>query len=351
MRALEPVEAPDNTPRPGGRNAPCDRLASSGSSRTSLRIFIFYIINRCSLPSAPGPITTFTGGTSRPAPLAPLSLAAASVKLGLMLSRRSFAALVCACAALVACGGERGKPLRLATTTSVHDSGLLDRLLPAFTAAHGRPVEVHAVGSGQAIAMLRSGQADVAITHSPGEEVQALEAGQLGARTPVMRNAFVLVGPVEYAGVVAGEGDITGAMRDVAASGHRFVSRADDSGTHQRERQLWASAGVPADSPFILPARAGMAATLDLAAREHAFALSDRGTFLARRGDLGLAILFQGGADLENLYSVLEPAPRPGTDTPGARAFLNFMRSAPARAQIGSHGVAALGEPLFTPID
>ena len=288
----------------------------------------------------------------REPPAGPLVLRRRRGHTPAMLPRRSFAALACAFAVVVACGGgERGKPLRLATTTSVQDSGLLDRLLPAFTAAHGRPVEVQAVGSGRAIALLRGGQADVAITHSPSDEVQAVASGLIGARTPVMRNAFVLVGPVEYTGVIAGAADITGALQAVAASGHRFASRADDSGTHQRERQLWAAAGVPTDSPFILPARAGMAATLGLAAREHAFALSDRATFLAHRGELGLAVVFQGGAALDNPYSVLEPAPDADADAPGARTFLKFLRAAPTRAQIGSHGVAALGEPLFTPID
>lgn len=270
-----------------------------------------------------------------------------------MLSRRGLSVLLLAFTALVACSGDggRGKPLRLATTTSVQDSGLLDVLLPAFTASSERAVVVDAVGSGEAIDRLRAGEADVALTHSPDEELQALAGGNIGARTPVMRNQFVLVGPVEHAGVVAGASDVVGAMRAIAGSGQRFVSRGDGSGTHQREQALWAAAGVAADSPFIVVAQAGMGATLATAAREQAFTLSDRATFIARRGDLDLAIVFQGDARLDNVYSVLEPGPGSGADAAGARALAGFLRSETGRSLIGSFGVQPYGEPLFMPVE
>jgi tungstate transport system substrate-binding protein len=270
-----------------------------------------------------------------------------------MRTRRAFTCLVLLVGVLLACGGgsERGRPLRLATTTSLHDSGLLGVLVTTFTREHDRTVEVSAVGSGRAIDLLRTGQADVALTHSPVEEAQALASGRIGARTPVMRDAYVLVGPAEYAGIVAGTTDIRGALRAVAGSGRRFVSRDDGSGTHRRELQLWAAAGIPAGSAFFIPFDGGMAEALELAAREHAFTLSDRATFLARRRDLGLAILFQGGDDLDNVYAVLEPAPQVGADAAGARAFAEFLRSPTGRSLIGGFGVDTLGEPLFTPVD
>lgn len=188
-----------------------------------------------------------------------------------MWTRRAVTRLVWPLGALVACGGgERARPLRLATTTSVHDSGLMGVLGPAFTAARGRPVEVVAVGSKRAIELLATGQVDGAVTHSPVEEAQALASGRIGGRTPVMRSAYVLVGPAAAAGVVAGATDIRGALRAVAGSGRRFVARDAESGTHQRELQLWAAAGVPAEGPFILRAQGSMAEALVLAAREHA---------------------------------------------------------------------------------
>jgi tungstate transport system substrate-binding protein len=166
-----------------------------------------------------------------------------------------------------------------------------------------------------------------------------------------MRNEFVLAGPVEGAGVIAGQSDIVGALRAIAGSGRPFVSRGDDSGTHQREQQLWAAAGVPADSAFIIVAGAGMADTLDRAARERAFTLSDRATYLTRRGAGELVIVFQGGAELDNVYSALEPAAATQVDAPGARAWVEFLRSEPGRSLIGGFGVQVYGEPLFTPVD
>ncbi|MCY1060831.1 substrate-binding domain-containing protein [Nannocystis sp. SCPEA4] len=269
-----------------------------------------------------------------------------------MRTRRAFGCLILLLGVLSACGGsERGRALRLATTTSLQDSGLLGVLVPIFTGEHDRTVEVSAVGSGRAIELLRTGQADVAITHSPVEEAAALASGRIGARTPVMRNAYVLVGPVEFAGIVAGATDVREALRAVAGSGRRFVSRDDGSGTHQRELQLWAAAGIPPGSAFSLPFHGGMAEALELAARERAFTLSDRATFLTRGRDLGLAILFHGGDDLDNVYAALEPAPELGTDVAGARTFVEFLRSPTGRRLIGSFGVDTVGEPLFTPVD
>ena len=270
-----------------------------------------------------------------------------------MFSRRTFASLVLAFSTLVSCSGDggRGKPLRLATTTSVQDSGLLAALLPAFSESSGRAVEVNAVGSGKALELLHTGQADVALTHSPVDEDKALAAGEVGARTPVMRNEFVLVGPADHDNVVAGATDVVGALRAIADSNQRFVSRGDGSGTHQREQELWTAAGVPADSPFIVSAQAGMGETLKAAAREQAFTLSDRATFFARRSGLGLVIVFQAGHALDNIYSVIEPAPSTGADVAGARTFASFMRSERGRSLIGSFGVQTYGEPLFTPVD
>lgn len=269
-----------------------------------------------------------------------------------MPSRRMFT-LALTLAALLGCsgGGDQGKPLRLATTTSVQDSGLLGTLIPAFESQSGRKVEISAVGSGKAIALLSAGQADVALTHSPEDELRALAAGEIARRTPLMRNEFVLVGPAEHAQVVAGEGDAVAALRAIASAKHTFVSRGDGSGTHLREQSLWASAGVPAaDRPFLV-ANAGMGETLQMASREHAFTLSDRATYLARRTDLELVIVFQGGAALDNVYSVLEPASAGKADAAGALAFTDFLRSEPARSLIGGFGVQTYGEPLFTPIE
>jgi tungstate transport system substrate-binding protein len=248
-------------------------------------------------------------------------------------------------------GPAGGSALRMATTTSLKDSGLLDELLPAFEKKTGYRVHVSAVGSGKALRALRDGAADVAITHAPAEEQAASAAGEIGRRTPFMHNEFVLVGPKDQITVVAGAGDIREALRRVAGSGQKFISRGDESGTHQREVALWKAAGIAADSSFILRAGAGMGATLERASEEGAFALADRATFLAKQKDLKLAIVFQGDEALRNTYAMIEPKPAPAApvNAQGARALAEFVVSAEGRALIGAFGVKSSGEPLFTP--
>lgn len=239
-----------------------------------------------------------------------------------------------------------GRLLRLSTTTSVKDSGLLEELLPAFEKKSGYHVEVSAVGSGKALALLHEGQADVAVTHAPVEEQAAITAGEVASRAPFMHNEFVLVGPADQAGVIAGAGDAGSALKAIAASGKRLISRGDDSGTHRREGALLKAAGLDPAGAFVVRAGAGMGATLARASDEGAFALSDRATFLARRKELKLVIVFQGDAALRNVYSLIAPAKGDGAK---ARALLDYVRSAEGRALIGGFGVKAVGEPLFTP--
>ena len=242
-----------------------------------------------------------------------------------------------------------GRALRLATTTSVTDSGLLAVLAPAFEKQTGYRLEVQATGSGKAIELLLRGAVDVAITHAPAEERQVLASGGIAAKTPFMHNEFVLVGPKSQSAVVAGAASAADAFRRIAASGRKFISRADGSGTNQVELTLGQEAGIARDAAFIQAAHAGMGATLERASSDGAFALTDRGTFVARRKDLDLVIVFQGDPALQNHYSVLEPAPSRSANADGARAFASFVRSEAGRALIGSFGIDRYGEALFTP--
>lgn len=251
----------------------------------------------------------------------------------------------------LACGRAEpagGRLLRLATTTSVKDSGLLDVLAPAFEKKTGYRLDVSAVGSGKALTMLRDGSADVAVTHAPEEEQAAVAAGSVGRRTPFMHNEFVIVGPRDQAAVIAGAGGAVAALRAIAASGRKFASRGDDSGTHRRELALWKAAGIDPAGAFILRTGAGMGATLARASDEGAFALCDRATYLARQKDLKLAIVFQGDAALRNTYAVIEPKGGAG-NVAGARELTTYLLSPEGRALIGTFGIEPLGEPLFTP--
>jgi tungstate transport system substrate-binding protein len=256
--------------------------------------------------------------------------------------------------ACLSCGRSEpagGRLLRMATTTSMKDSGLLEELLPAFEKKTGHRVEVSAVGSGKALKMLHDGAADLAVTHAPAEEQAAVASGEVGTRTPFMHNEFVIAGPAELSSVVAGAGDAAAAFKAIAASGKKLISRGDGSGTQQREGLLLAAAGIAPAASFIVDAGAGMGETLSRASEEGAFVLSDRATFLAKRKELKLAIVFQGDAALRNTYAVVEPkaSAGPPVNAPGARAFADFVTSPEGRALIGAFGVKTHGEPLFTP--
>lgn len=246
-----------------------------------------------------------------------------------------------------------GRAVRMATTTSVKDSGLLDELLPAFEKKTGYRVEVSAVGSGKALQRLREGAADVALTHAPAEEQAAVASGEVGRRTPFMHNEFVLVGPQDQVTVVAGARDIREALRQIASSTRKFISRGDSSGTHQRELVLFQAAGISAESSFIERANAGMGPTLERASEEGAFTLADRATFITKQKSLKLAIVYQGDEALRNTYATVEPKPSAGAgvNLQAARALAEYVVSSEGRALIGAFGVKALGEPLFTPGD
>jgi tungstate transport system substrate-binding protein len=227
--------------------------------------------------------------------------------------------------------------VRVATTTSVVDSGLMAKLVPLYQKRHDVRVEVASVGSGEALARLARGEADVAITHAPDEELELAQAGR-ARRTVVWRNDFVVVGPPDAASIVAGAGDVADALARIARSERPFVSRADDSGTHRRERTLFARAGVVPRRR--VEAHAGMAATLARTAQLGGFTLSDKATFLARKKSLDLVILYQDDDALANEYAVMER---------DDASWSTFLGSEDARAIVGAHGVREHAEPLFTP--
>jgi tungstate transport system substrate-binding protein len=222
-----------------------------------------------------------------------------------------FAALVGAVATCLFPGCSappRPEPLILATTTSVGNSGLLDVLLPAFESDTAIRVRAHLVGSGQSLAMLERGRADVAISHAPEREADLRRAHPSWLAEPFMHNEFVIVGPLEDPAGVTGAPTAAEAMRRIATHrGARFVSRGDSSGTHDRERHLWASAGAhPADQDVIISGQ-GMAATLRVAGAMSAYTVTDRSTWAALHPAVELRELFAGTEALRNVYTVHVP--------------------------------------------
>jgi tungstate transport system substrate-binding protein len=249
---------------------------------------------------------------------------------------------------LAACGAPADRVLVLATTTSTQDSGLLDELLPVFTAETGWRVRTVAVGSGQAIELGRRGEADVLLVHSPAAEEELVAEGSTGRRLLVMHNDFVLLGPETDPAGARGLAS-TAAMEAVADAGAVFVSRGDGSGTEARELQLWERAGIEPGGAWYRQTGQGMSATLRVAAELGGYTLSDRATHLASPS--GLVVLAEGDPDLLNVYHVIEMTARAGerVRADGAAAFADWITAPGAQERIGAFGTAEFGQPLFVP--
>jgi len=247
----------------------------------------------------------------------------------------------------------QSRDLILATTTSTRDAGLLDTLLPVFERKTGYTVKVIAVGSGQALAMGRRGDADVVLSHAPEAERTLTDSGYFVRRRLVMHNEFLVVGPAGDPAGLRGLSDAAAAFRRLAERHGTFVSRGDQSGTHQRELALWKRAGVevPPQGDWYVESGQGMGATLQLADEKRAYTLSDRATYLAWRDKLQLVPMVEGDSLLYNVYHVLELNPRNAAriNVAGGKAFADFMVSAEAQGLIGQFGKARFGQSLFVP--
>ncbi len=262
------------------------------------------------------------------------------------------AALLVAAALAAACRGSGGRDVILATTTSTVDSGLLDALVPVFERQTGYHLKYVGVGSGAALAMAERGDVDAVLSHAPDAERDLVDKGVVVNRRLVMHNDFVLVGPPDDPAGVRNAGSATAALLAIARSGATFISRGDNSGTHQLELRLWERAGVdPTSDATYVESGQGMGQTLQLASARRAYTLTDRGTFLALRDTLDLQPLLEDDPALLNVYHVMQVNPDrfPGVNAEGARAWVEFLVSDEAQRIIGSFGVDRYGRALFTP--
>lgn len=239
--------------------------------------------------------------------------------------------------------------VRLATTTSVRDTGLLDALAAAFQEDGKYILQPIAVGSGQAMQLGKTGEADILWVHSPDDEKQFVEEGYGHNRTTFMHNDFVVLGPASDPAGVKGEKKAAAAFGKIAAAKALFVSRADNSGTHKKELKLWNAAKARPSGEFYLEAGQGMAATLSVANEKSAYCLADRSTYLAMKKNTGLVIVSEGDEVLINRYSLIlvDAARFPKVNAAGARAFFDFVLSEQAQKMIEEYGVGKYGRPLF----
>lgn len=246
------------------------------------------------------------------------------------------------------------KGILLVSTTSTQDSGLLDVLLPAFESHSGIRVRLIATGSGQALQMAEQGNADVILLHSPDAEKVFMERGFGIDRRLVMHNDFVIVGPVSDPAGIRGKTpeEALQAIFDVRAT---FVSRGDESGTHVKEKALWARAGLdPTGQLWYIESGQGQGVTLSIAAEKNGYALTDRGTFLAYEIHMeDMRILVKGEPILLNVYHVIvvNPEKWPHVNFGGATAFADFITSPEGQKIIREFGMGpeAYGQPLFFP--
>ncbi|MFB3885343.1 MAG: substrate-binding domain-containing protein [Thermodesulfobacteriota bacterium] len=244
------------------------------------------------------------------------------------------------------------KTIILSTTTSTQDSGLLDVLIPIFEKKTGYFVKTIAVGSGQAMAMGEKGEADVLLVHSPAAEKKFVSEGYGINRRLVMHNDFIVVGPPEDSAKIKGTKTATEAFKKIASAKALFLSRADKSGTHTKEMDIWKAAGIKPDGEkWYQQTGLGMGQTLNVAAEKKGYTLADRGTYLALKKNLGLDILVEGDAILLNVYHVIEvnPAKWPKVNAPGGKAFADFVVSKETQEIIRTFGVDKFGSPLFFP--
>lgn len=251
---------------------------------------------------------------------------------------------------------EKSEPkgvLRMATTTSTADTGLLDYLAPIFLKETGWELQWTAVGTGEALKMGENGDVDIVLVHSKASEEEFVSGGFGVERFEVMYNDFVIVGPKEP---IAHNEDAVETFKTILNQKLNFVSRGDDSGTHKKEKKIWKALNAdPATNPNYSETGQGMGATLTMADEKKAYCLTDRGTWLKMKTDADTSfqidIVCEGAKDLLNQYGVIavNPKKHPETNIEAANTFIEWICSEKAQSLIADYGVDKYGQALFTP--
>ncbi len=240
--------------------------------------------------------------------------------------------------------------LRLATTTSTQNSGLLDKLLPIFQKKTSIEIHVIAVGTGKALRMGRDGDVDVIMVHAPAAEEQFVANGFGVDRIQFMYNDFVVVGdPNDPAGAKSAK-SVENVFQNIEATKSGFVSRGDDSGTHKKELKLWQQAAITPQGKWYMEAGQGMGKVLQIAAETGAYTLTDRGTWLAYKDKVEMELLFSGDKNLNNVYGIIaiNPEKQPDTQYETAKKLVDWIASNEAQTIINNYRLH--GEPLFVPL-
>ena len=239
--------------------------------------------------------------------------------------------------------------LRLAVTTSTRDTGLLEVLLPKFEQAHNARVDVIAAGTGKALKLGEAGEVDVVLVHARAAEEKFMIAKPGPRREDVMYNRFEILGPPADPAGIRGMHPVQ-ALRKIATSGSRFVSRGDDSGTHKREQQLWSATGPRPKWVGYAESGQGMGPSLTMADQMQAYVLADRGTFLAMRTKINLVPLAGQSDELKNPYGIMvvNPSGKERVNERLAQRLVDFFLAPETQKMIRDFQVD--GESLFYPM-
>jgi tungstate transport system substrate-binding protein len=239
--------------------------------------------------------------------------------------------------------------LRLATTTSTANSGLLEFLIPRFTRETGIEVHTIAVGTGKALRLGREGDVDIVLVHARAAEDAFVEAGYGVDRADVMYNDFIIVGPRSDPAGAASSDSVARVLQRIYDSKQPFISRGDDSGTHKRELILWESADKTPAGSWYREVGQGMGKTLQIANEIDGYTMTDRGTWLAYQSKLDIQLLFEDDPPLFNPYGIIavNPARHPDVNYVGASKLIKWMTAPEAQKMIGEFKIK--GQQLFVP--
>jgi tungstate transport system substrate-binding protein len=239
--------------------------------------------------------------------------------------------------------------IKLSTTTSTENSGLLKYLLPAFEAKTNSKVNVISVGTGKALELAKNGDVDVTLVHARAAEDKFVAEGHGVNRRDVMYNDFIIVGPAGDPAGISGSKDVIAAMKKIVASKAKFISRGDNSGTDQMEKAYWKEADAKPQGSAYVSAGLGMGEVLNMAAEMQAYTLTDRATYGAYRAKTGLVIAVEGDTKMFNPYGIIavNPAKYRDINYKGAMQLIEWMTSDEGQKKIADFKVD--GQQLFFP--
>ncbi len=239
--------------------------------------------------------------------------------------------------------------IKMATTTSTDNSGLLQYLLPKYEAKCGCKVRYTAVGTGNAIKLGENGDVDMIMVHARAAEDKFVAEGYGVNRRDLMYNDFVIVGPHADPAGLRGMKDVDAALKKIRSANATFVSRGDDSGTHKKELQFWKAAGVDPKGPHYLAIGQGMGQTLTVTSEKQGYTLTDRATYATYKDKTGLEIMVEGAKNLLNPYGVIAVNPKkyPAVNYQGAMHFIEWLTSDEGQQAIASY--KPKGAQLFFP--